>query len=77
METIINSDLNNQTKEVIFSRKLNKPAHSNLTFNNSYVNQTESQKSLGLILDGKLSFNEHLKGVLDKISKTISLIRKF
>ena len=39
--------------------------------------QTESQKHLGLILDNKLNFNEHLKGVLDKISKTTGLIRKF
>ena len=48
-----------------------------LTFKNSKVSQTESQKHLGLILDNKLNFNEHLKGVLDKISKTMGLIRKF
>ena len=66
-----------QAQQVIFSRNLNKPVHPNLTFNNSQVSQTESQKHLGLILDNKLNFNEHLKGVLDKISKTMGLIRKF
>ena len=56
---------------------LKKPVHPNLTFNNSQVSQTESQKHLGLISDNKLNFNEHLKGILDKISKTMGVIRKF
>ena len=66
-----------QAQQVIFSRNLNKPVHPNLTFNNSQVSQTESQKHLGLVLDNKLNFNKHLKGVLDKISKTMGLICKF
>ena len=74
---IFNPDLTKQAQEVIFSKKPNKPVHPNLTFNNSQVSQTESQKHLGLILDNKLNFNEHLKGVLDRISKTLGLIRKF
>ena len=74
---LFNPDLIKQAQEVIFSWKLNKQVHSNLTFNNSQVSQTESQKHLGLILDNKLNFNEHLKGVLDKISKTIDLIHEF
>ena len=74
---IFNPDLTKQAQEVIFSRKLNKPVHPNLTFSNSQVSQTESQKHLGLILHKKLKFNEHLKSVLDKISKAMSLICKF
>ena len=76
---IFNPDLTKQAKEVIFSRRLDKPVHPNLTLNNSQVSQTESQNHLGLILDDKLNFNEHLKGVLnlDKISKTMGVIRKF
>ena len=62
---IFKPDLTKQAQQVIFSRKLNKPVHPYLTFNNSQVIQTESQKHLSLILDNKLSFNEHLKGVLD------------
>ena len=61
---IFNPDLTKQAQEVIFSRKLNKPVHPNLNFNNSQVSQTESPKPLGLILDNKPNFNEHLKGVL-------------
>ena len=74
---VFKPDLTKQAQEVIFSRKLNKPIPPYLTFNNSQVSQTESQKHLGLILDNKLNFSEHLKGVLDKISKIMGLIRKF
>ena len=59
---IFNSDLTKQAQEVIFSRKLKKPVHPNLTFNNSQVSQFESQKHFDLILDNKLNFNEHFKG---------------
>ena len=76
-EIIFNPDLTKQAKELIFSRKLKKPVLPNLTLNNSHVNQTVSQKHLALILDNKLNFNEHLKGIFDQISKTIGLIRKF
>ena len=74
---IFNPDLTKQAQEIIFIRKLDKLVHPNLTFNNSQVSQIESQKHLGLILDNKLNFNEHLNGLLDKVSKTIGLIGKF
>ena len=54
---IFNPDLTKQAQEVIFSRKLNKPDHLNLLFNNSQVIQTESQKHFCLISDKKLNFN--------------------
>ena len=53
---IFNPDLTKQAQEIIFIRKLDKPGHPNLTFNNSQVSQIESQKHLGLILDNKLNF---------------------
>ena len=34
---VFNPDITKQPQEVIFSRKLNKPVHPNLTFNNSQV----------------------------------------
>ena len=48
---IFNADLTKQAQEIIFIRNLDKPVHPNLTFNNSQVSQTESQRHLGLILD--------------------------
>ena len=71
-----NPDPNKQAQEVIFSRKLNKPNHPSLNFNNMVVIQSTTHKHLGMILDTKLDFQEHLKDKLSKISKTIGLLRK-
>ena len=71
-----NPDLNKQAQEVIFSRKLNKTNHPSLNFNNTVVIQSTTHKRLGMILDTKLDFQEHLKDKLSKISKTIGLLRK-
>ena len=71
-----NPDPNKQAQEVIFSRKLNKPNHSSLNFNNTVVIQSTTHKHVGMILDTKLDFQEHLKDQLSKISKTIGLLRK-
>ena len=38
--------------------------------------QSTTQKYLGMILDTKLDFQEHLKNKLSKISNTIGLLRK-
>ena len=46
-------------------------------FNNSIVNVTTLHKHLGMIFDSRLSFDEHLKSVLKKISKTVGLLRTF
>ena len=44
--------------------------------NNNNVSQAWSQKHLGLTLDNRLRFEEHLTNVSDKISKTIELLLK-
>ena len=49
--------------------------HPPLVFNNTSVSQSSSQK-LGVILDSKLIFDEHLKMVSLKIRKTLGLLRK-
>ena len=35
------------------------------------------QKHLGLTLDGKLNFVEHIRNITQKNSKTMGLLRKF
>ena len=42
----------------------------------SNVSQASSQKHLGLTLDNRLTFDEHLKNVSNEISKTIGFLRK-
>ena len=71
-----NPDPLKQAQEVIFSGKRNKPHHPDIIFNGNPVNKSSSQKHLVMLLDSKLDFDEHIKGVFDKTSKYMSLIRK-
>ena len=71
-----NPDPAKQAHEVIFSRKAKEIYHPPLVFNNTSVSQSSSQKHLGVILDSKLIFDEYLKMVSLKISKTLGLLRK-
>ena len=71
-----NPDPSKQAQEVIFNRKTKKQYHP-LVFNNNNVSETNSQKHLGVVLDNRLSFEGHLKMILDKVNKTIGLLRKF
>ena len=71
-----NPDPKKHAQEVIFSRKLKKICHPPLCFKNNKVSQASSQKHLGLKLDNRLTFDEHLRNVSNKTSKTIGLLRK-
>ena len=55
---------------------MSKINHPGLLFNNEIVNLTTINKDLVMILDSKLMYDENLKSVLSKISKTIGLITK-
>ena len=70
-----NPDPNKQAQEVVFSRKVQITCHPSIYFNNKSFKQVPSQKNLGLIL-GKLNFQEHLKNILNKVNKSIGLLRK-
>ena len=50
--------------------------HPSLTFNGTCVTQPEIQKPLGMFLDSKFDFKEHIQNVLNKVSKTIGLLHK-
>ena len=66
-----------QTQEVIFSRKITKTNHPKLIFKDNPVHQVALQKHLGMFLGYRLNFEEHLKTIVNKINKTIGLLRKF
>ena len=70
-----NLDPSKQAQE-IFSHKIQKTCHPSTYLNNKSVKQVPSQKHLGMILDNKLNFQEHLKNILDKVNKSIGLMRK-
>ena len=71
-----NPDPSKQAQEVIFSRKLKNVSHPPLVFNNANVSSCKSQKHLGILLDSKLTFEEHYKTILSKTNRTIGLLRK-
>ena len=71
-----NPDISKQAHEVIFSRKRSLVSHPSLTFNNIPVAQTSSQKHLGMHLDKKLDFEEHLSKIETKVNKSVGIIRK-
>ena len=71
-----NPDPFKQAEEVLFSRKIKSQNHPCLHFNNNSVNQIPFQKYLGMYLDPKLDFLEHLKSIQAKVNKSIALLRK-
>ena len=77
MENEFTPDPAKPAQEVIFSRKLKTVPHSSIIFNNNPLNLCPALKHLGLVLDSKLTFNEHIKHILSKVNKSIGLLRKF
>ena len=71
-----NPDPTKQAQEVIFIRKTKKLPHPPLVFNNTNVTQSIYQKHLGIILDSKLTFENHINMVATKINKNIGLLSK-
>ena len=71
-----NPDTFKQAQEVLFFRKNESQNHHCLHFNNNPVNQIPLQKHLGMYLDPKLDFSEHLKNIQAKVSKSNGLLQK-
>ena len=69
-------DPSKQAQELLFSRKTSSKPYSSLNFNENPVHPVQLQKHLGLFLDSKLSFDEHIQCILIKTRKIIGLIRK-
>ena len=72
-----NPDYTKRAHEVVFSCKRIETHHPLLMINNVPVKRVPFHKHLGLILDSKLDFNEHINTVLSKVNKIIALLQKF
>ena len=70
-----NPDISKQAHEVVFLRKIFKISHPSLTFNNIPVAQVCSQKDLGISLDSKLNFDEHLRNIQSEVNRIIGITR--
>ena len=66
---------NKQANEVYFTRKTTSHDYLPITFNGNPVQQCNSQKHLGLILDKQLNFNEHVDKKIIICNKLIGSIK--
>ena len=71
-----NPDPTKQAQELVFSRKVQTTNPPPLFFNENIVLKTTLQKHVGLFLDSKLNFSEHLKNFFQKTNKTLGRLRK-
>ena len=76
MKVNFNPDTSKQAQEVLFSRNMKVTAYPQLAFNNNPLHETATQKHLGMFLNFKLNFQEHFQNMLNKVNKTLGLLRK-
>ena len=69
-----NPDKSKQAQEVIFSRKTQRVIHPPAIFNNMPVVRSSCQKHLGIYLDEKLNFSNHVKEKISKENKGIGIL---
>ena len=65
-----------KTKFMIFSQKKNIANDVDIKLNGEYVNRVESTKFLGVYIDSKLSWCDHLKYIKNKFFKGIGILYK-
>ena len=73
---LFNPDPNKQAVEILFSKKHENDNYPRLNFNGNNVQTAISQKHLGLVLDFKLDFNEHISNKINKCNKIIGIMKK-
>ena len=69
-------DVTKHAQEIIFSQKKNNASQLSLYFNDTQIHRKSVQKHLGLLLDEKLSFLEHIDENIEKSSIGVNLMRK-
>ena len=71
-----NPDPKKPAHEVIFSRKKQSQSNPAISLNNIHVERASYQKHLGIILDEKLNFKQHIDDAILKFNKGVSVIKK-
>ena len=70
-----NPDINKKAPEVYFSQRRKKSLPPPIIFNNNVLT-SPCQKHLGLVLDSKLSLNDHFNQKINKCNRIIGLIKR-
>ena len=73
---LFNPDPKKPAQEVLFSRKKQAQIHPSINFSNVEVERAPFQKHLGVILDKKLNFKQHVDDAISKINKGMAVIKK-
>ena len=66
-----------EVQEIIFSRMKTASLHPVVHFDNGPVKSTQIHKHLGMMLDSNLSYEHHIKSILNEVNKTIGLYVNF
>ena len=73
---LFNPDPTKPAQEVIFSKKKKTQTHPIISVNNIQVEKVPYQKHLGILLNEKLNFKQHVHSAILKMNKGISVIKK-
>ena len=73
---LFNTDPTRPAQEVIFSKKTVTQIHPIISLNNIQVERVPYQKHLGILLDEKLNFMQHVDNAILKMNKGILVIKK-
>ena len=73
---LFNPDPSKPAQEVIFSRKKKTQIHPTISFNNIQVARVSHHKHLGVLLDQKLNFEQHIDTTILNINKGTSVIKE-
>ena len=69
-------DPSKQAQKVLYFNKATKTDHPSVIFNGNILQNSANQKHLGLILDKKLTFNDHITSKLATVNKLTITFRK-
>ena len=73
---LIYSDTDKPAQKLLFSRKRKTQNYPNITLNNIQIERLSHQKHLGIILDEKLNFKEHIDSTILKVNRGIAVLKK-
>ena len=74
---LFNCDLYANHRDMLFSHKRDNENYPSSVGNDTKVQLVPSQKYLGLVLDSKLDFNEHIDNKINKSNKIIGTMKIF
>ena len=74
---VFNPDFSRPAQEVLYSRTKKIQVHLTISLNNVRVERVSYQKHLGILLDEKLNFKQHIENSISKVSKGILVIKNF